>query len=83
MKSSPSATAPHDPPTYTVEEFCKRHHIARSYFYYLHKKGEGPEIYKLGRRTYVSGEAAARWRRRMEAATARKNGGSAKAVRKS
>jgi len=60
---------PHDPPTYTVESFCEAHHIARSYFYSLLKQGRGPEIYKLGRRTYISGKAAAEWRRRMEAQT--------------
>lgn len=62
--------APHDPPAYTVESFCKAHHIARSYFYTLLREGDGPEIYKLGRRTYVSGAAAAEWRRKMEAKTA-------------
>jgi hypothetical protein len=67
--SSHSPTAQHDPPAYTVKSFCEIHHIARSYFYTLLKEGQGPDIYKLGRRTYVSGKAAAEWRRRMEART--------------
>lgn len=69
MSRSQSPPVLHDPPTYTVAAFCQAHHIARSYFYALLKQGKGPEIYKLGRRTYISGEAAAAWRRRMEAET--------------
>lgn len=52
MKTPQAGPAPHDPPTYTVDEFCKRHHIARSYFYYLQKTGQGPQIYKLGRSVF-------------------------------
>jgi hypothetical protein len=64
-----SPTVVQDPPSYTVEGFCKAHHIARSYFYTLLRSGRGPDIYKVGRRTYISGDAAAEWRRRMEAQT--------------
>lgn len=66
MHSAANLTPPHDPPAYTVESFCTAHHIARSYFYILKRRGKAPETYKLGRRTYISGEAAAAWRRRMQ-----------------
>jgi hypothetical protein len=36
-------------------------------FYNLLKRGDGPAIMKVGRRTLISAEAAAEWRRRMEA----------------
>lgn len=58
-----------DPPVYTVDGFCQAHHIARSYFNALRNQGLGPVVYKLGRRIFISGEAAAQWRRRMEAKT--------------
>lgn len=58
-----------DPPIYTVETFCEAHHISRSYLYRLWSEGQGPKRTKLGRRTLISREAAAEWRRRMEAET--------------
>jgi len=61
-----SIREPQDPALYTVDSFCERHHIARSYFYQLLREGRGPRITKVGRRTLVRGEAAAEWRRRME-----------------
>lgn len=56
-----------DPPTYTVSQFCDCHNISRAFFYQLCKKGSGPQVLKLGRRTLISGEAAAEWRRRLQA----------------
>jgi len=58
-----------DPPTYTVDAFCEAHHISRAFLYQLWSKGRGPDKTKLGRRTFITGEAAARWRRRIEDAT--------------
>lgn len=58
-----------DPAAYTVSGFCQEHHISRSYLYQLWSEGRGPRRTKLGRRTLISGEAAAEWRRRMEAET--------------
>lgn len=69
MHSVANPNPPHDPPAYTVESFCTAHHMARSYFYVLKRQGKAPETYKLGRRTYISGEAAAQWRRRMQEET--------------
>jgi predicted DNA-binding transcriptional regulator AlpA len=55
-----------DPPVYTVTGFCEAHHIARSFFYSLLHAGRAPRITKLGRRTFITREAAAEWRTRME-----------------
>jgi hypothetical protein len=55
-----------DPPAYDVVTFCAAHHIAKSYFYELLRTGRGPRIMKVGRRTIISGEAAAEWRSLME-----------------
>lgn len=49
-----------------VNEFCREHGISRGHFYNLLKRGEGPTIMKVGRRTLISAEAATEWRRRME-----------------
>lgn len=70
MPSSPEYRP--DPATYTVESFCDDHHISRSYLYKLWSEGRGPKRTKLGRRTLISGEAAAEWRRRVEAETSRR-----------
>jgi len=51
----------------SVAGFCRQHGISRSHFYNLLKRGDGPVILKAGRRTLVSADAAAKWRRRMEA----------------
>jgi len=50
-----------------VNVFCQEHGISRATFYNLLKRGHGPVIMKVGRRTLISAEAAAEWRRRMEA----------------
>lgn len=73
MKST--ASRPLDPATYTVPGFCREHHISRSYLYRLWNEGRGPRRTKVGRRTLISGEAAADWRRRMEAETMEQEGG--------
>lgn len=52
--------------SFTVEQFCQAHAISRATFYDLLKRGAGPVIMKVGRRTLVSVEAAAAWRRQME-----------------
>jgi predicted DNA-binding transcriptional regulator AlpA len=57
-------------PAFTVPEFCEAHgRMSRFLFYELVKGGKGPRLMKIGRRTLISQEAAADWRRAMEAAT--------------
>jgi predicted DNA-binding transcriptional regulator AlpA len=62
---------------YGVGEFCRRHHISRSHFYDTLKEGDGPQVMKVGSRTLISVEAAARWRREREDATLQSNKGAA------
>lgn len=51
-------------------QFCDDHDLARTTLYALWKEGRGPRFFKVGRRTLISDEAAAEWRRRMEEETA-------------
>lgn len=54
-------------PCYTVAEFCFDHgKISKVTFYKLVKEGRGPRLMKVGRRTLITAEAAADWRKRME-----------------
>ena len=55
--------------TATVPQFCDGHNISRTHFYELIKQGRAPRLMKVGRRTLISQEAAADWRKRMEAET--------------
>jgi hypothetical protein len=50
----------------SVVQFCERHNITKPTFYELVKRGTAPRIMKVGRRTLISIEAAADWRRQME-----------------
>lgn len=56
-------------PTYTVPQFLDGHNISRAHFYELVKQGKGPRLLKPGRRTLITAEAAADWRKQMEAET--------------
>jgi hypothetical protein len=42
----------------SVCSFCTAHGISRATFYNLKKRGEGPTIMKVGKRTLISEEAA-------------------------
>lgn len=53
-------------PASTVAQFCDDYCISRTHFYQLIKDGKGPDLMKLGRRTLISAEAAARWRKQIE-----------------
>jgi predicted DNA-binding transcriptional regulator AlpA len=54
----------------SVSEFCQAHGISRGMFYNLVRDGRGPRVMKVGTRTLISHEAAADWRRQMEAEAA-------------
>lgn len=62
-------TKPTERGAWSVDEFCKAHDFGRVKFYELLKEGRGPRIMKIGKRTLISVEAAAEWRRRMEQET--------------
>ena len=55
---------------YNVDLFCKTHNISKVTFYRLKKEGSAPKMYYIGRRPYISREAATNWRREMEATAA-------------
>ena len=65
--------APRAPPyrggAYSVSEFCEAHRLSVPMFYKLQKRGEAPDITKIGARTIITYEAAKRWRRDRERAT--------------
>ena len=48
--------------------------MSRACFYKLLKDDRGPAVMKVGRRTIISAEAAASWRRRMETSGVEKAG---------
>ena len=52
---------------FTVAEFCKAHSFCRATLYHLWADGIGPDRLKVGRRIFISVEAAARWRADREA----------------
>ena len=53
----------------SISEFCEAHGISEGFFYKLKKRGEGPREMKVGVRTLITFESAARWRRKREADT--------------
>ena len=52
----------------SIDEFCIAHGISRAMFYKIRKQGLAPRIMTVGSRQLISDEAAAEWRRQMEAA---------------
>jgi predicted DNA-binding transcriptional regulator AlpA len=50
----------------SISDFCRQHSISRALFYKALKEGWAPKIMKCGKRTLISVEAAAQWRRAME-----------------
>ena len=59
---------------FSVREFCGQHGISRAAFYVLLANGDGPRVMKVGRRTLISAEAAAEWRKNMEQVAFAKQG---------
>jgi predicted DNA-binding transcriptional regulator AlpA len=66
MSSAPAASLL----AFTIPQFVAAHNVSRSHLYGLLAEGRGPRLMKVGRRTLISTEAAAEWRRRMEQETA-------------
>jgi hypothetical protein len=55
---------------YTIREFCDAHRISKSTYYNLRKQGLGPDEARVRDRVIITMEAAARWRKARERATA-------------
>lgn len=53
---------------YSILEFCQRHDLSRSSYYNLPPE-QRPREMRIGSRVLISREAAAEWRRKLEAAT--------------
>ena len=53
----------------TIAEFCAEFSISRQHFYALRKRGEGPRLFTLGSRIFISQESKLAWVREREAAT--------------
>jgi predicted DNA-binding transcriptional regulator AlpA len=64
-RAPPPLTAPRL--ALSIPEFCTAHGISEGLFYKLKRQGEGPREMKVGRRTLISFESAAEWRRAREA----------------
>lgn len=56
----------HEIEAFTVEAFCKVHSISKGAFYKLKKIGRTPKLYYIGRKPYISREAAKEWRELMQ-----------------
>jgi hypothetical protein len=55
---------------FSIGEFCRAHRLSPSMFFKLKAEGLGPREMQVGRRTLISVEAAAEWRRAREAEAA-------------
>jgi hypothetical protein len=53
---------------YTVNTFCNAHETSRTELYKLWPAGKGPRYFLIGKHRRITEEAAADWRRAMEAA---------------
>lgn len=63
---------------FSIAQFCRDHGISRGMYYLLRKRQLAPATMKLGRRSLISAESAARWRAAMER-TGTSSGGKAPA----
>jgi hypothetical protein len=55
------------PAAYTIAEFCAAYRISKAHLFNLLRRGEGPRIFRAGRRTLISAQSAIEWVRRSEA----------------
>jgi len=47
--------------SYSVSAFCRRHDISKATFYNLRRRGEAPEVFKVGNQPRISWQAEAAW----------------------
>jgi hypothetical protein len=53
----------------TIPQFAAAHGFSTAMYFKQKKLGKGPREFKVGRRTFITFEAAARWRAEREAAS--------------
>jgi hypothetical protein len=51
----------------SIREFCRLHGISQDQFFKMAREKWGPAVMRVGKRTLISTESAARWRREREA----------------
>src|SRR5262245_9601906 len=54
---------------FSIPSFCTAHGFSEAFFFKLESQGLGPRLMKVGRRTFITFEAAADWRAQRESAT--------------
>jgi hypothetical protein len=54
----------------TIDEFCKKEKISRSFYFQMQREGWGPDEASLGRLKRITPESHQRWRRQRERAAA-------------
>lgn len=47
--------------SYSIADWCKMHGFSRGFFYKLQKRGEAPQIFKVGKLTRISEDANRYW----------------------
>jgi hypothetical protein len=67
---APDKIEPANRDAYSVEAFARAHSLSVAMFYKLRAQGLAPACFKVGARTLISREAAARWRAAREQAAA-------------
>jgi hypothetical protein len=60
---------PDEQDAFSIPEFCLRNRISSALFFKLAREGRGPRVMHVGRRTLITREAAAAWRRTLEASS--------------
>lgn len=75
---SPVLTSQTRQRAHTVAEFCLAYRISRAFLYALWKRGMGPGVMRVGRRTLISVDAAEAWRLSLEGAPRRDASGGAR-----
>jgi hypothetical protein len=63
--TNPATPERHD--AFSIDAFCDRHFLHKNTLFRLWREGRGPRRMQIGRRVLISAEAAAEWRREVEA----------------
>jgi hypothetical protein len=56
-----------DRAAFSIPEWAERNRVSVSLYHKLQKEGLGPRVMRVGKRTLISAEADAQWRRDREA----------------
>jgi hypothetical protein len=54
---------------YTVREFCRYARISEGLYFKLQRRGEGPNVARMGRRVVITHSSAQKWIAQRETAT--------------